>query len=119
MIQGGDIEKGDGTGVASIYGGEYEDENLGWRDIDELGLLCSANRGTDTNGSQCVILARVTSNSLDLTDTRSPDSSLRLTIVRTLKRNIPSSENWFQDRKLLTKSSTSPSMPTTNRYNRC
>ena len=52
MIQGGDIDKGDGTGVASIYGGEYEDENLGWRDIDAAGLLCSANRGKDTNGSQ-------------------------------------------------------------------
>lgn len=52
MIQGGDIDKGDGTGVASIYGGEFEDENLGWRDIDAAGLLCSANRGKDTNGSQ-------------------------------------------------------------------
>jgi peptidyl-prolyl isomerase G (cyclophilin G) len=52
MIQGGDIDKGDGTGVASIYDGEYEDENLGWRDIDVAGLLCSANRGKDTNGSQ-------------------------------------------------------------------
>jgi len=52
MIQGGDIDKGDGTGVASIYGGEYEDENLGWRDLDAAGLLCSANRGKDTNGSQ-------------------------------------------------------------------
>jgi cyclophilin family peptidyl-prolyl cis-trans isomerase len=56
MIQGGDIDKGDGTGVASIYGGEYEDENLGWRDIDIPGLLCSANRGKDTNGSQYVRL---------------------------------------------------------------
>ena len=52
MIQGGDIDKGDGTGVASIYDGEFEDENLGWRDIDAAGLLCSANRGKDTNGSQ-------------------------------------------------------------------
>ncbi|GAB7327961.1 hypothetical protein MBLNU13_g00026t1 [Cladosporium sp. NU13] len=55
MVQGGDIDKGDGTGVASIYGGEYEDENLGWRDIDSAGLLCSANRGKDTNGSQFFI----------------------------------------------------------------
>lgn len=52
MIQGGDIDKGDGTGVASMYDGEFEDENLGWRDIDTPGLLCSANRGKDTNGSQ-------------------------------------------------------------------
>lgn len=52
MIQGGDIDKGDGTGTASIYGGEFEDENLGWREIDAPGLLCSANRGADSNGSQ-------------------------------------------------------------------
>lgn len=52
MVQGGDIANGDGTGVASIYGGEYEDENLEWRDMDAAGLLCSANRGKDTNGSQ-------------------------------------------------------------------
>jgi cyclophilin family peptidyl-prolyl cis-trans isomerase len=55
MIQGGDIEKGDGTGVASIYGGEFEDENLNWRELDAAGLVCSANRGKDTNGSQCVL----------------------------------------------------------------
>lgn len=58
MIQGGDIEKGDGTGVASIYDGEFEDENLGWRDIDAPGLLCSANRGKDTNGSQYAHFSR-------------------------------------------------------------
>ncbi len=52
MIQGGDIANGDGTGTESIYGGEYEDENLGWRDMDAAGLVCSANRGKDTNGSQ-------------------------------------------------------------------
>lgn len=52
MVQGGDIEKGDGTGTISIYGAEYEDENLGWREADAAGLVCSANRGPDTNGSQ-------------------------------------------------------------------
>ncbi|KAK0266326.1 hypothetical protein B0A54_04814 [Friedmanniomyces endolithicus] len=52
MIQGGDIANGDGTGTKSIYGGEYEDENLGWREMDAAGLVCSANRGKDTNGSQ-------------------------------------------------------------------
>lgn len=60
MIQGGDIAKGDGTGTASIYGGEYEDENMHWREMDAAGLLCSANRGRDTNGSQyahCTLLS--------------------------------------------------------------
>ena len=52
MIQGGDIQNGDGTGTLSIYGNEFEDENLGWRDMDAAGLICSANRGRDTNGSQ-------------------------------------------------------------------
>ena len=52
MIQGGDIEKGDGTGTFSIYGSEFEDENLNWREMDAAGLVCSANRGKDTNGSQ-------------------------------------------------------------------
>lgn len=52
MIQGGDIEKGDGTGVASIYDGEYEDESLDWIEMNAAGLVCSANRGRDTNGSQ-------------------------------------------------------------------
>lgn len=55
MIQGGDIENGDGTGAQSIYGGEYEDENLGWIGIEERGLVCSANSGKDTNGSQFFI----------------------------------------------------------------
>jgi cyclophilin family peptidyl-prolyl cis-trans isomerase len=52
MIQGGDITKGDGTGGTSLYGDLFEDENLGWRDIDEKGLVCMANRGPDTNSSQ-------------------------------------------------------------------
>ena len=52
MVQGGDIQNGDGTGTISIYGAEYEDENLNWRKMDAPGLVCSANRGRDTNGSQ-------------------------------------------------------------------
>ena len=52
MIQGGDITKGDGTGGASIYGTELEDENIGWRAIDKAGLVCMANRGKGTNSSQ-------------------------------------------------------------------
>lgn len=52
MIQGGDITKGNGTGGSSIYGSEFEDENIGWREIDKEGLVCMANRGKDTNSSQ-------------------------------------------------------------------
>ncbi|KAK5013601.1 peptidyl-prolyl cis-trans isomerase cpr6 [Cryomyces antarcticus] len=52
MIQGGDITKGDGTGGDSIYGGEFEDENIGWRKIDSEGLVCMANYGKGTNSSQ-------------------------------------------------------------------
>lgn len=56
MAQGGDIDKGDGTGITSIYGGTFDDEQLGWRDMDAAGLVCSANRGKDTNGSQSVFI---------------------------------------------------------------
>lgn len=52
MIQGGDITAGDGTGGTSIHGGNFEDENIGWREIDKEGLVCMANRGKDTNSSQ-------------------------------------------------------------------
>jgi len=55
MIQGGDITKGNGTGGDSIYGGEFADENIGWRDIDKEGLVCMANRGKNTNTSQFFI----------------------------------------------------------------
>jgi peptidyl-prolyl isomerase H (cyclophilin H) len=54
MVQGGDITEGDGTGGMSIYGTEFEDENLGWRPIDAAGLVCMANRGENTNSSQYV-----------------------------------------------------------------
>ena len=52
MLQGGDITAGNGTGGASIYGGDFEDENIGWREIDSAGLVCMANRGKGTNSSQ-------------------------------------------------------------------
>ncbi|KAH0340541.1 hypothetical protein KCU81_g6739, partial [Aureobasidium melanogenum] len=55
MVQGGDITRGDGTGGDSIYGGDFEDENLGWRDMDAAGLVCMANRGRATNSSQFFI----------------------------------------------------------------
>ncbi|KAF3105642.1 hypothetical protein TWF569_002622 [Orbilia oligospora] len=55
MLQGGDITRGDGKGGVSIYGDTFEDENLGWCDIDKEGLVCMANRGKDTNSSQFFI----------------------------------------------------------------
>ncbi|KAH0544278.1 hypothetical protein FGG08_001541 [Glutinoglossum americanum] len=55
MVQGGDITKGNGTGGKSIYGKEFEDENIGWRKIDKEGLVCMANRGPGTNSSQFFI----------------------------------------------------------------
>ena len=56
IIQGGDITKGDGTGGSSIYGGEFEVENLDWRKLDAPGLVCMANRGKGTNSSQYALL---------------------------------------------------------------
>lgn len=52
MVQGGDITAGNGTGGMSIYGPVFEDENIGWREIDAVGLVCMANRDKGTNSSQ-------------------------------------------------------------------
>ncbi|THV02771.1 hypothetical protein K435DRAFT_852422 [Dendrothele bispora CBS 962.96] len=57
MIQGGDFTKRNGTGGESIYGGMFPDENLS-RPLDSEALLCMANRGPDTNGSQFFITLR-------------------------------------------------------------
>jgi peptidyl-prolyl isomerase G (cyclophilin G) len=57
MIQGGDFTKRNGTGGESIYGGPFADEDL-TRPIDSEGLLCMANRGPNTNGSQFFISLR-------------------------------------------------------------
>ncbi|KIJ66793.1 hypothetical protein HYDPIDRAFT_174152 [Hydnomerulius pinastri MD-312] len=64
MIQGGDFTKRNGTGGESIYGGVFPDEDLS-RPIDSEGyvlrplrLLCMANRGPNTNGSQFFITLR-------------------------------------------------------------
>ncbi|KAI6125139.1 cyclophilin-like domain-containing protein [Pisolithus croceorrhizus] len=57
MIQGGDFTKRNGTGGESIYGGNFPDEDLS-RPLDAEGLLCMANRGPDTNGSQFFITLR-------------------------------------------------------------
>ncbi|EPQ54125.1 hypothetical protein GLOTRDRAFT_130511 [Gloeophyllum trabeum ATCC 11539] len=57
MIQGGDFTKRNGTGGESIYGGAFEDEDLS-RPLDSEGLVCMANKGPNTNGSQFFVTLR-------------------------------------------------------------
>ncbi|KAJ7086022.1 cyclophilin-like domain-containing protein [Mycena belliarum] len=58
MIQAGDFTKRNGQGGESIYGARpFADEDL-TRPLDAKGLLCMANKGPDTNGSQFFITLR-------------------------------------------------------------
>jgi len=54
ILQGGDIEKNDGSGGESVYGKKFDDEGF-FFSHDQAGILSMANNGKNSNNSQFFI----------------------------------------------------------------